>query len=170
MLRKVLGRLGVIPGTALLIFALIASGLLLTKYGFFGVPTPGEQTTGAAEVIAFPAESPLAVFAREREQLRAARRTQLNEILYSSDKDAETSTTARVQLLRLGEWEEAERTIEGVLRSRGYANCICTVHDRSVNVLLAVKSLTREESALIYDLVLRETGISGENVKIIPVQ
>ena len=46
---------------------------------------------------------------------------------------------------------------------------MATVHEDSVNVLVRAESLSQSETAVILELVLRETGISGGNVKIIPI-
>ena len=65
--------------------------------------------------------------------------------------------------------QEKETTIEGVLRMRGYSGAVATVHEDSVNVLVRAESLSQSETAVILELVLREAGISGGNVKIIPI-
>ena len=52
---------------------------------------------------------------------------------------------------------------------RGYSSAVATVHEDSVNVLVRADSLSQSETAVILELVLREAGISGGNVKIIPI-
>ena len=44
-----------------------------------------------------------------------------------------------------------------------------TVSDASVNVILRAEALTRRETAVILDLVLRETGVTAGNVKILTI-
>ena len=66
---------------------------------------------------------------------------------------------------------EAENTLEGVLRARGFDDAVVTVGERSANVLLRREApLNQRETAVILELVMRETGLTGGSVKIIPVK
>ena len=134
-----------------------------------GAVVEASSTAIKAEQTPEPEADPMAEFELEREQLRSMQTAQLNEIIHGENTDEETKRLARQRLLDLGEWMEQEKTIEGVLRMRGYKDAICTVHKDSVNVVLRAESVGRQESAVIYELVLRETGVTGGNVKIIPV-
>ncbi len=114
-------------------------------------------------------EDPLEAFRLEREQLRAMQTAQLNDIIHGEDTDADTRALAQRTLLSLMDWTEQETTIEGVLRARGYADCVVTVHEDTANVLVRAEALTRQESAVILELVLRQTDVQSGNVKIIPI-
>ena len=57
---------------------------------------------------------------------------------------------------------EQETTIEGVLRARGYADCVATIHEDTANVLVRAEALTRQETAVILELVLRETDVDRQ--------
>ena len=76
---------------------------------------------------------------------------------------------AQRTLIDLLAWAEQETTIEGVLRARGYADCVATIHEDTANVLVRAEALTRQETAVILELVLRETDVESGNVKIIPI-
>ena len=94
---------------------------------------------------------------------------QLNELIYGESADAETTSLAKRRLLELMRWSEQETTLEGLLRLREFADVLVTVHTDSVNVMVRADALNRQQSAVILDLVMHETGISGGNVKIIPI-
>ena len=64
---------------------------------------------------------------------------------------------------------ETETTVEGVLRMRGFEDAVVTVSANSVNVVVRADALSQAESAAILELVMRETGQSGANVKIMTV-
>ena len=115
------------------------------------------------------ADNPPGEFRLEREQLRSMQTAQLNDIIHDSATDEETRALAQRTLISLLTWSEQETTIEGVLRARGFADCVVTVHEDTANVLVRAQTLTREESAVILELVLRETDVSSGNVKIIPI-
>ena len=106
----------------------------------------------------------------EREQLRARQEAQLNDIIYGDKSDAAAIARAQEQLLSLLSRAEQELTLEGILQGRGFEYAVVSVGERSANVLLRRETVTQRESAVIMELVLRETGLTGGNVKIIPVK
>ena len=127
--------------------------------------------SAVAPAIATPeAADPLAQFRLEREQLRARQEAQLNDIVYSDRSDADTVARAQAQLMSLIDRSEKELTLEGILHSRGFEDALVSVGEHSANVLLRREGVTQQESAVILELVMRETGLTGGNVKIIPVK
>ena len=112
---------------------------------------------------------PLEDFRTEREQLRSMQTAQLNDIIHDGETDSQTRALAQRTLIDLLAWSEQETTIEGVLRARGYADCVATIHEDTANVLVRAEALTRQETAVILELVLRETDVDSGNVKIIPI-
>ena len=125
------------------------------------------QPTAAAVLEAV---DPLDQFRLEREQLTARQEAQLNDIIYNDKSEAETVNRAQAQLLDLLDRREQEVTLEGILQSRGFDGALVSVGERSANVLLRRETVTSRESAVILDLVMRQTGLTGGNVKIIPVK
>lgn len=137
--------------------------------------TPQSQE---AAVSAPPAEAqtasqaglePLARFVSEREQIRNQEIAQLNELISDRGTSETVRSDAQAQKLNLVTWMEQEVTLEGVLRARGFDEVVATVHQDSVNILIRTQQLTQSETARILELVTRETGQIGGNVKIIPV-
>lgn len=115
-------------------------------------------------------EAPIDSFRRERQQLRAMQRAQLNEMIHDAQTQADIRGAAQRQLLEMNEAEEAENTLEGVIRMRGWEDCVVTVQPDSVNVLVQAELITRQESSLLMELVCRETGVLSSAVKIIPIK
>ncbi len=115
-------------------------------------------------------DDPLERFRVEREQLRAREQAQLNDIIYNADSDASAVAAAQRQLLALLDSAEKELTIEGILQSRGFDGALATVSAQAANVLVRAETLTQRQTAVILELVTRQTGLSGGNVKIIPVK
>ena len=131
-------------------------------------PTVVAEAAVSAAAVAEDA-NPVTRFRTEREQLRARETAQLNDIIHAGNTDGETVMMAQRQLIELMRHSEQELTIEGVLQSRGFEGALVTVGGDSANVLIRAESVTQAETAVILELVMRETGISGGNVKIIPV-
>lgn len=113
---------------------------------------------------------PMAAFRLEREQLRARQEAQLNDIIHDVGADEEIRAQARRTLLAMLAHARSENAIEGILQSRGFEETLASVSDSAANVLIRAEALTHDQSAVILDLVMRETGLTGGNVKIIPVK
>lgn len=114
-------------------------------------------------------EDPVTRFRTEREALRSRQTGQLNDIIHSDAADADTVNRAQRQLMDLMKTQETELNLEGILNARGFEDALVTVSEGSVNVILRTEPLTRRESAVILDLILRETGVTAGNVKILSI-
>ena len=128
------------------------------------------RTAPAAVPADLQAVDPLDQFRLEREQLIARQEAQLNDIIYNNSSDSRTVSRAQAQLMSLMERREQEVTLEGILQARGFDGALVSVDERSANVLLRREAVTSRESAVILELVMRQTGLTGGNVKIIPVK
>ena len=155
------------------IFVLLAAAAALISSKLPGRPAdaPVSQavTASPAPSTAMEETDPLEDFRTEREQLRSMQTAQLNDIIHDGETDSQTRALAQRTLIDLMAWSEQETTIEGVLRARGYADCVATIHEDTANVLVRAEALTRQETAVILELVLRETDVDSGNVKIIPI-
>jgi len=147
-------------------FAVLALCMLLVFVeGIQGMRTHVDAVNASAE----KQPDQVQAFKTLRQQLRAMEKAQLNDVAHDAQSDPELAQMARRQLIELCEREEQELTLEGVLSLRGYENPVVTVHADSVNVLLPAETIGRQESSVILELVCRETGVQGGNVKIIPI-
>lgn len=119
--------------------------------------------------MAMEAEDPLTAFRSEREQLRQMEKGQLNDIIYNASGDEASASLARQRLLELMDCESRELEVEGILKARGFEDVLAVVRGDACNILVRGAALSQRENAIILDLVLRQTGIIGGNVKIIPI-
>ena len=120
-------------------------------------------------VATHPPENALSAFASDRDSLRAREISQLEAALTDPASSSSLVEAARARMMELYRWMELEATISEVLGARGYELPVVTVHSDSVNVVVRSDGLDAEEAGIILELVVRETGISGGNVKIIPI-
>ena len=155
------------------IFVLLAAAAALVSSKLdwpVALMTSRRAVTASPPPSVAPEEAdPLEAFRTEREQLRSMQTAQLNDIIHDGETDSQTRALAQRTLIDLMAWSEQETTIEGVLRARGYADCVATIHEDTANVLVRAEALTRQETAVILELVLRETDVDSGNVKIIPI-
>ncbi len=143
---------------------LVAGALFCFSVGEKRVEPRANQT---AETTARP--DALLAFSEERARVRQMESSVLSTMAADEEADAGMRARARSELLTLTARMETETTVEGVLRMRGFEDAVVTVSASSVNVVVRADALSREESAAILELVLRETGQSGANVKIMTV-
>ena len=94
----------------------------------------------------------------------------MNDIIHAPDGDGEIVAQARKQLLDMLEQARQESAIEGILQSRGFEDALVSVSGAGANVILRGEKVSAAQSAVILDLVMRETGLTGGSVKIIPVK
>ena len=106
----------------------------------------------------------------ERQQLRSMQKAQINEIIYNSQSDSETAAMAQKQLLEILSREEKENLLEGMLEIRGFDGAVVSVRPDSATVMISSEMITRQESSVILDIVCRETGLLGGDIKIIPIK
>lgn len=147
------------------VLALLAAVFLGYGYGL-RKQMPLTAEVDAATVIN---DDPLENFREERSRLRQLQISQLNEIIHGQESEYEISALAQKRLMELMDWSEKEMTIEGILSLRGFEDALVTVHEETVNVLLRSEDLNPQQSAIILELILRETGFSAGNVKIMPI-
>lgn len=150
---------------------LICAGMALSAAaGFFaGRSMQGTLPAESAAVVSEAPVDEIAAFRTERQQLRQMQISQLNEMIHAENPDPEIVSTAQKRQLELMDWSEKEVTLENILQLRGFQDAVVTVHRDSVNVILREDAISRQEAAVILELTAQETGISGGNVKIIPI-
>ena len=151
---------------ALLLAALLAGDAMVTARLIMRRANRADSAPAYSRIDS----DPMTAFRLEREQLRARQEAQLNDIIHDTDADEEIRAQARRALLDMLAHARSENAIEGILQSRGFEDALASVNASAANVLIRGEALTHAQSAVILDLVMRETGLTGGNVKIIPVK
>lgn len=150
----------------------VASAAVLAAGALFCFSVGGNQAeswVSRSEEAAAERPDALQAFSEERARVRQMESAVLSTMAADEEADAATRARARSELLTLTSHMETETTVEGVLRMRGFEDAVVTVSTNSVNVVVRADALSQAESAAILELVMRETGQSGANVKIMTV-
>ena len=145
--------------------ALISAGLLAAVLTAGGLRSAGEIGRAPMPV----GEEQIAAFSVDRDAIRRSELQALKEIASDASATEEIRSEAQRRRMTLMEWMEKEAAIEEVLCARGYEAAVVTVHADSVNVVVKADTLSRDQAGVILELVTRETGVTGGNVKIIPI-
>lgn len=102
--------------------------------------------------------------------------TRDQEILYyDAIIDSETSTSAAIDAaqqakLALIASMEKELAVEGLIKFQGFSDCVISINDSKVNVVVKCASLTENEVAQISTIVKEQLGTELKNIVIIPAE
>jgi len=159
-----------VKGPRLTLLASAAALLVVTVFFVANAPKAGRDAPAMADPKPVETrEDPMRAFRTERTVIREIEMAQLNNIISSEFSGEEMRMAAERQLMELCDFMEKEVTIEGVLRLRGYADALATVHRDSVNIIIRADEIKKEDTAILLSLAMQETGVSGGNIKIIPI-
>lgn len=96
-------------------------------------------------------------------------------LYYDAIIDSETSTEdavknaeqAKLDLIAL---MEKELAVEGLIKSQGFTDCVVSITDTKVNVVVESAELTSAEVAKITTTVTEQLEVEPKNIVIIPVE
>ena len=86
----------------------------------------------------------------------------------STTADEATMAEANKSYLALSEAMETETTLEGLIKAYGFKDCIVTISNGNVNVVVHDSELTVEEAAQILSTIVSKTEYTAKDVVIIP--
>lgn len=149
---------------------LVLSAAVILSAMFFSVLSNDSGFSYEEKIVAASVQTDVfEEFRMERARVRELETVQLTALMNDLSVSEEIRIEAARTLNEIAKCMEAETTIEGILKMRGHEDVVVTVHTGSVNVVLKEKANDKAECAFILDLVLRETGQTAGNVKIIGV-
>ena len=106
----------------------------------------------------------------DRESTRDQEMLYYDAIIASESSTAEAVATAESAKLALIEQMEQELVVEGLIKAKGFEDCVVTISDENVNaVVSSAEQLTTTEVAQIVEIIQSQLNTSIENIKIIPV-
>lgn len=79
-------------------------------------------------------------------------------------KNAENSKLALISQM------EKELVVEGLIKAKGFEDCVVTISDVNVNAVVKADELTSTEVAQIVAVIQSQLKTGIENIKIIPVE
>lgn len=106
----------------------------------------------------------------DRESTRDQEMLYYDAIIASESSTAEAIATAESAKLALIGQMEQELVVEGLIKAKGFEDCVVTISDENVNaVVSSAEQLTTTEVAQIVEIIQSQLNTSIENIKIIPV-
>lgn len=87
--------------------------------------------------------------------------------LTESDEDAKESALAQLALLE--ELLMNQSTVENTLIAKGFSDCVCSISESSVTVIIAENEITENSSIIIKDAVSAVCDIPFESISVVTV-
>ena len=72
--------------------------------------------------------------------------------------------SAKEQKDKIIKYMDMEKSLENLIRSKGYSDAFVIVTDKSVNVTVQADSIDDQDAARILDIVMRETGRNADGI------
>jgi len=104
----------------------------------------------------------------ERDRTRSQQIEILKEITEDEKTNAETRQEAQMKLMKISNNLDKELELENVIRAKEFKDAVVFIQNDSVTVIVLTKDLTDSDSETITQLIARSTGVSKENIIIIP--
>lgn len=105
----------------------------------------------------------------EREQVRAADKETLLEVINNELLTEDAKSDAVANMVAISDRQEKEAAAELLLEAKGFSNVIVSMDDEWVDVVIEVSELTDTQLAQIEDVVTRKTGCTLNNITITTV-
>ena len=106
----------------------------------------------------------------DRESTRDQEMLYYDAIIASDSSTEEAIKNAEEARLELVSQMEKELVVEGLIKSKGFEDCVVTISDSNVNAVVKASSLTSEQVAQIVSVIQTELSTNLANIKIIPVE
>lgn len=106
----------------------------------------------------------------DRESTRDQEMLYYDAIIASDSSTEDAIKNAEEARLELVSQMEKELVVEGLIKSKGFEDCVVTISDSNVNAVVKASSLTSEQVAQIVSVIQTELSTNIANIKIIPVE
>lgn len=93
----------------------------------------------------------------------------LNETINNENTSEEAKETATASVQSMSKYTVSEGAIETVMSAKGFSQSVVFISDDGVNVLVSKngEEFTATDAAIIKDIVITETSVSADKIKII---
>ena len=93
----------------------------------------------------------------------------LQSIIGGGDLSHEEMVTQAIDAVNLSKLTESESVIENLILSQGYADCVVYLDDATAKIVVETDGLDAARAAAIKEIVLTETEVPAEGIRIFEV-
>ncbi len=152
------------------VFILVGMVLLLGVTGYLNLALNNKvkQTSTTTVTTA----NYFATYREDRQSTRDQELLYYDAIITSESSTAEAIKNAETKKLSLVAQMESELVIEGLIKAKGFTDCIVTNIDPNVKIVVKCNqaTLTANEVAQIVSIVKEQTKADIDNIQITPVE
>ncbi len=94
----------------------------------------------------------------------------LQSIIGGGDLTEDEMVTSALDAVEVSKLIECEGTIESLVKAQGFADCVAYLDGESAKVVVKTEGLDKAQAASIKDIILGETEVSAENIRIFEVK
>lgn len=152
------------------IIILVAMVLLLGVTGYLNIALNDKVTQTSATT--YTSANYFATYREDRQSTRDQELLYYDAIITSADSSQEAKSKAEAKKLAIVEQMEAELVIEGLVKAKGFEDCIVTNIDPNVKIVVKCENatLTTNEVAQIVAIIKEQTSATIDNIQITPVE
>lgn len=152
------------------IIILVAMVLLLGVTGYLNIALNDKVTQTSATT--YTSANYFATYREDRQSTRDQELLYYDAIITSADSSQEAKSKAEAKKLAIVEQMETELVIEGLVKAKGFEDCIVTNIDPNVKIVVKCENatLTTNEVAQIVAIIKEQTSATIDNIQITPVE
>jgi len=91
------------------------------------------------------------------------------EILNETKSSESTKKEAVLQAAKVSEYFSQQDNVEGILRAKGFTECVCFLAENGCTIVLLEKELQESSSLVVKDVVKSQTSIEFEKISIVGI-
>ena len=150
------------------IIVITAMVLLLGITGYLNIMLNNSIVNEESNVV--QTASYFQTYRSTRESTRDQELLYYDAIITNENSTADAIQKAENLKLDLINQMEQELVVEGLIKAKGFEDCIVSMLDGNVNAVVKAKELSSSEVAQILAVIQTQLNTSLENIKIIPVE
>ncbi len=153
------------------IIIIAAMVLLLGVTGYLNVVLNNSvSTTTSNKSQTVSSASYFQTYRTDRESTRDQEMLYYDAIISSETSTEDAVKNAEQAKLSLISQMEKELVVEGLIKAKGFTDCVVTLSDTNVNAVVKTSQLNSNEVAQIVAVIQSQLSVGIENIKIIPVE
>lgn len=150
----------------IVILSVMVALLLVT--GFVNVALNSSLNSGKIAETSTTSASFYATYRSEREATRTQEIQFYDSIIASASSSTSAKEEAEVNKMALIAQMEKELVTEGIIKGKGFADCVITTSSNNVNVFVKSAELSKEEVAQITSIVVTQLNVDLDKIIILP--
>ena len=106
----------------------------------------------------------------DRESTRDQEMLYYDAIIASETSTEDAIKSAEESKLALIEQMEQELVVEGLIKAKGFEDCVVTISGENINAVVKASELSSAQVAQIVSILQAQFNVDIDNIKIIPVE